>query len=291
MLNSSSSITVGSLTSQNSIRATANDDPMKSLLLLLATLLGLYLCLVVLVYFFQRSLMYQPGLARVGGVNTSQLKSYEIEVKTQQATLRGWLINPQAPNLLLYYGGNAENLSVAAHDFLRYTDYAVLFLNYRGYGSSTGSPSEAALVADALAAYDQLAGSYDRVVLYGRSLGTGIAVQVAAQRQVAGLILVAPYDSMVAVARKIYPFLPVSLLLQDRYDSIKLAPDITVPALFLVGADDSIIPQQHARALADAWGGPVDWHLLAGAGHNTLGSQREFNAAVANFLADTEQAR
>ncbi len=261
---------------------------MKSFLLLLATFLGLYLGVIALVYIFQRNLLYQPAMAQLGGVDSGQLLKFEVSMAAAGATLHGWLINPQASNLIIYYGGNAENLTAAAIECMRHDNYATLLLNYRGYGRSSGSPSESGLVADALAAYDRFAGRYDNVVLYGRSLGTGIAVQVAAQRDVAGLILVAPYDSMTAVAGSIYPFLPVNLLLKDRYESIKVAPDINAQALFLVAANDSIIPPQHARKLADAWGGRVDWRLLAGAGHNTLGTQREFNAAVTEFLADTE---
>lgn len=177
--------------------------------------------------------------------------------------------------LLLYFGGNGE----LAGDFLWEAErlppgWGVAALDYRGYGRSGGAPGERELVADGLALYDHLAGvggvDPERMVVMGRSLGSGVAVAVAASRPVAGVVLVTPFDSMVNVARELYPYAPVGWLLRHPFDSVGRAPGITVPLLVLAAESDTLIPPHHARALVEAWGGPRELHLVGGTDHNTI---------------------
>ena len=199
--------------------------------------------------------------------------------------LHAWHI--QGSPLVLYFGGNAEEVSWMLEEAPRRAPgVGWLLIDYRGYGSSEGSPSEAALTSDALAWYDYATRTLkaDNVFLFGRSLGSGVAVQLAAERPLAGVILVAPFDSMVEVAKRHYPYLPVDWMLKHRFDSISRAPKIAVPLLCLVAADDRIIPAEHSRRLYAAWGGPKQWVELQGAGHNSTDSAPAFWENIWKFL-------
>ena len=205
--------------------------------------------------------------------------------------VRGWLIRAArtpAP-LIVYYGGNAEEVSWQADEPWP-ADWSLALVNYRGYGRSEGKPSEQALFADAELAFDALAARADvdrsRIVLVGRSLGSGVATYVASRREVAGVVLISPYDSVTALAQRHYPFLPVRLLLKHPFDSLSRAPAIKAPLLAVVAERDGIIPPEHSQRLHDAWGGPKRWSSVPHAGHNDLGPQREFWGPIGEFLAD-----
>jgi pimeloyl-ACP methyl ester carboxylesterase len=161
-----------------------------------------------------------------------------------------------------------------------------LLVSYRGYGGSEGSPSEATLTADAMRWHDYAAKDLKppRVFAFGRSLGSGVAVKLAAARPLAGVVLITPYDSMVEVAGHHYPFLPVSLLLRHRFESVAQAPKITAPLLCIAAEQDEVIPVRHARALHDAWGGAKQWLELPGAGHNNTDGAPVFWPAIREFL-------
>ena len=187
--------------------------------------------------------------------------------------------------LVLYFGGNAEEVSWLLDEIPRRdTGAAWLLVDYRGYGSSEGSPSEDALVADAAAWYDRFAAESARLYAFGRSLGSGVAVRLASERRVDGLILIAPFDSMVEVGTRHYPFLPVSWLLRHRFDSLALAPKISAPLLCIVATHDEVIPAEHAKRLYDAWGGSKRWIALA-ATHNTIDGHPDYWPSIRPFLA------
>jgi pimeloyl-ACP methyl ester carboxylesterase len=208
--------------------------------------------------------------------------------------VRGWLVRaPRAPApLLIYYGGNAEEVSWQAAEPWP-EDWSLALVNYRGYGESDGKPSEQALFADAVHVFDELTARPEvdraRVVLVGRSLGSGVAVHVASRRDVAGTVLISPFDSMTALGERHYPFLPVRLMLKHPFDSLSRAPAITVPMLAIVGERDAIIPPEHSRRLFEAWAGPKRWVVVSGAGHNDLGAQADFWRPIEAFLAARAQ--
>ena len=190
---------------------------------------------------------------------------------------------------VLYFGGNAEEVTAYAVDAeRRYGRRAVLLMNYRGYGASGGKPGEAVLVADAIAHYDWAARRPDldpaRFCAHGRSLGTGVAVQLAAARMLRCVVLTSPFESLAAVGRTHYPWLPVGLLLRHRFESGAVAGRITAPALVAYGAGDDIIPAEHSERLAAAWGGPVERLRIDGHGHNDLDLDPRYAPAIAAFL-------
>ncbi len=227
-------------------------------------------------------------------VSTAHLpaRASPLEVLVADGTrLRGWIVKGAATGAptVIYFGGNAEEVSWTLADAHWPHGWTIVGLNYRGYGTSEGTPGERALSADALAIYDAVTSRDDvdprRIIVFGRSLGTAIAVHLAAERPVAGAILVSPYDSLTAIGKKHYPWLPVSWLLRHRFDALADAKRNEMPLLAIVGGSDSIIPPERSRALFDAWAGPKTWQLVPGADHNELGSGGAFWESVTRFLA------
>lgn len=258
--------------------------------------------LPLVVYLAQDSLIFyrQPlSDARRAEVARRFPAASEVTINSADGTkIHGWLVQPKGTErapLVLYYGGNAEEVSYmleAIGDPVRgdTPGFAWLVVNYRGYGASEGSPSERGLVADGLAQYDyasQLPGvDAERIFVFGRSLGSGVAVQLATQRPVRAVILVSPFDSLAAVAKRYYWYLPVDWMLKHRFDSIALAPQMKQPLLCFIAERDEVIPPEHAERLYAAWAGPKRRVLLGGAGHNTTDGAAGFWPAVRTFLEE-----
>ena len=226
-------------------------------------------------------------------VSTAHLpaEAKPLEITAADGTkLRGWIRVASATPApaVVYFGGNAEEVSGTLADPRWPRDWSVVAINYRGYGTSEGAPGESALVADALVIHDAIAARADvdrsRIAAFGRSLGTGVAVQLAAARPVAGIILASPYDGLVALGRTHYPWLPVSLLLRHPFDSAAAARNVRAPMLTIVADRDSIIPMERSRALYDAWPGTKTWVVVPGTDHNTLSIPNAFWECVAAFL-------
>jgi len=232
------------------------------------------ICLLMLAA--QRSLIYfpRPAAAPVG-----QLK-LTVEGKQIRVAHRP---HP-GPQALIYFGGNAEDVSLTLGELtvLR-PDTALYLLHYRGYGGSEGRPSERALRTDAQALYDYVIESHSQVSVAGRSLGTGPAVHLAATRQVERLVLLVPFDSLLSVAQKAMPWLPVNLLLHDRWDAAAEAPNIRAPTTIVAAEFDAVVPLVHARTLHRAFQGEVAELVVASdLDHNTpILNSTCFQAALA----------
>ena len=267
-----------------------------AVLSILYTGLGVFIALCAVLYLLQDHLIFlrQPLVDSVRHATRALPATTEIEVTAGDGTrLHGWLrhrVEATPPHgLLIYFGGNAEEVSGHIHDAEAFAPWSVAAFNYRGYGLSEGRPSETALVADALVIHDRLAQREDidprRIVVLGRSLGSGVAVQLAAMRPVRAVVLVSPYDSLRSLARKQYPFIPVSLLLKHPFDSLARAPGIETPLLILAGARDRLIPPALSRRLHDAWAGPKRWALIADADHNDIHARPGYWPEIHDFLA------
>jgi pimeloyl-ACP methyl ester carboxylesterase len=233
----------------------------------------------LLAYLVQDSLVFMPQPRRA---SENDQRSVFIEA-ADGTRLHAWHV--KGDPLILYFGGNAEEVSwMLAEATGRVPGAGWLLVDYRGYGASEGSPSEKALVADALRWYDHVSQDSRRIFVFGRSLGSGVAVQVAAARPVAGVIAIAPYDSLAAVGRHHYPFLPVGMLLRHRFDSLSLAPQMKAPLLCLVAERDEVVPRVHSRTLYEAWGGEKRWVELRGAEHNSTDAAPEFWESIRAFI-------
>jgi pimeloyl-ACP methyl ester carboxylesterase len=146
----------------------------------------------------------------------------------------------------------------------------------------------AALYADALTVYDAALRhpgvQPERVVLLGRSLGSGVATYLAAHRPARGVVLVAPFDSMTAVAQRHYSWAPIAALIRNPFPSVDYARQVQAPVLMIAGARDDIIPAEHAKRLLEAWAGPKELAILAGAGHNDIQGHSEYYPRINGFL-------
>ena len=215
--------------------------------LLITALLG-YGGLLALMYVFQRSLMYFPDRARTPPVAAGLPQVEEVTLTSADGEkLIAWHLPPQGTKpVVIYFQGNAGALDLRAGRFkwLIADGTGLLALSYRGYGGSTGRPSETGLIRDAAAAYDFATARYpaERIVLWGESLGTGVAVALAAERKVGGIILDAPFTSAADVGAAAYPFLPVRLVMKDPFRSDERILRVNASLLVLHGELDRIVP-------------------------------------------------
>lgn len=254
---------------------------------------ALYLVVVAAAWLGQRHLMYVPNPMRVPPV-AAGLSGVREEVLTTGDNVRliCWRAEgrPGRPTIL-YFHGNAGNLAGRADRFRRYQakGFGLLMMSWRGYSGSGGSPTEANNVADAKLAYDTLRAQGTRpedIVVYGESLGSGVAIQLAGERPVAALVLDAPYTSIVDVALLTYPYLPVRPLLIDRYESDRHISQVKAPVLVLHGERDAVIPVQMGRAIYELSPEPKKLALFPNGGHVDLD---DFGAVevVATWVQET----
>lgn len=245
-----------------------------------------------------RAALYHPSGGRVapGDVGLSQVRE-AVFTAPDGTALISWRADaaPGQPTVV-YFHGNASNLANRGTFFRLFLDagFGLAALSYRSFSGSQGRPSEAANIADALAFYDALVaesavGGPSSLVLYGESLGSGVAVQVAAQRPVAGFVLHAPYDAVDDVAAAKAPYLLPRRLLTDRYRSIDHVPQISAPLLWLHGEDDRVIPLSHGQRLFDAATMEDKTAILVEGGHFDLYTAALFNTATAPFVRRVTQ--
>ena len=249
-----------------------------SLLRAVCLLVGaVYVLAVAFMYVNQRNYQYFPehqGLtasaAGLTGVEDLKLAG------TDGVVLQAWY-SPARPGkaTILFLHGNGGEIAERGERFAAYQSqgFGVFFLSYRGYGASTGSPSEVGLVSDALVAYDWLtarAVKPEAIMLVGESLGSGIAVQVAAQRKVGALALEAPYASVANIAASIYWWMPVRLLIKDKFDSFAFIGKVHVPLLITHGDQDNIIPLTQGQELFALANEPKQMVVVAGGDHGTI---------------------
>jgi hypothetical protein len=257
---------------------------------LLGSALAAYGVVVGGLYVFQRHLLYLPGVGCPALGDLAALGVREITLKTVDGlSLLSWYLPPRDGHpVITYLHGNGGHIGYRA-DRLRWfarNGYGVLMVEYRGYGGNPGTPSEAGLVADGAAALDFLDGEGivpNRLVIYGESLGSGVAVLLAAQREVASLILEAPLTSVAEVAQYHYSFIPAAALVRDRFDSLARIGQVKGPILVLHGERDRVVPVRFGRALFDAAPEPKELWLAREAGHEDLVRHGAFEA-VLDFL-------
>lgn len=237
---------------------------------LVALIVIVYLVLCAALFVFQRSLIYfpQPGT----------LNAADTLVKMPDADIRVSTREHSGPKALIYFGGNAEDVSRNLPGFAEaFPDYALYLMNYRGFGGSGGSPSEEAIAEDALALFDQVYASHPQIAVIGRSLGSGVAVRLASQRPATQLILVTPFNSLVEIATRQYPWVPVQWLLKDRFESGKYAAHISVPTLLLAASDDQVVPRASSQRLLGHFPkGVATLRVVPDSGHNSISERREY---------------
>jgi fermentation-respiration switch protein FrsA (DUF1100 family) len=243
--------------------------------ILLIVLVG-YAALAALLYFAQRALMYFPDRARVPPAAVGLPNASEVVLDTADGEkIIVWHVPPQGEKpVVLYFHGNGAALANRADRFRALTadGTGLVALSYRGYGGSSGRPSETGLIADATAAYEFAAARYApaRIVAWGESLGAAVAIALAVEKPVGRLVLESPFTSAADVAASSYPFLPVRLLMKDQFLSSERIARITVPVLVAHGARDGVIPFSHGEKLFSLIQSPKEFARFAEGGHVNL---------------------
>lgn len=252
-----------------------------------------YLAIMAYLFVGQRDMLFFPTKGDASRLEALRTEGEALSFVRDDATLEGVLLLPSAEpprGTVMYFGGNAEPVLEHADSFapLRAQGLAIALVPYRGYDQSTGKPGADALRADAIANYDalvqrpELAGR--PVIAFGYSMGSGVAVALAAERPVAGVLLAAPYARLSDLAADAYPWLPVRWLFRHEFDSEALAPGIQAPALILHGSADPVIPLQHARRLQSAWGGEAQLIELDGVAHDGMGRRTAEHPRALHFV-------
>ncbi|HEY6720917.1 MAG TPA: alpha/beta hydrolase [Burkholderiales bacterium] len=251
--------------------------------------LGVAIGVPLFMWFFQERMLFFPR--PLDSRRTSRPNVEEVSIVAADGVkLYGWMVKSNAAPtpLVIYFGGNAEEVSWLTDVADHFAGWSLLLVNYRGYGESEGKPGEKELLGDGLVIYDYAKGRPDvnpeRIVVMGRSLGSGVAVNLATHRALRGVILVSPYDSIVEVAKRHYPFLPVSLMLRHRFDSLARAPQIAAPLLCLVASEDRVIPGAHSRVLFKAWRGTKTWREIPRSDHDSIAGEPEYWRSISDFL-------
>jgi fermentation-respiration switch protein FrsA (DUF1100 family) len=253
--------------------------------------LVLYGGVVGAMFVFQRRIIYVPDRKAKtpdrSGLPEMAVVSYRIG---DGLTLSGWYREPTVPDapVLVYFQGNAGHIAERASKVRPFLDagMGVLLAGYRGYGGNPGRPSEAGLYADGNAALNFVEArgvAPDRIVLYGESLGSGVAVKLASDRPVGAVVLEAPFTSAVDVGAAAYPWVPVRLAMRDRFDSVSRIGGVAAPVLVMHGERDRTTPVRLGRRLLAAAAEPKEGHFFPLAGHTDLHDHGAV-AVVLDFL-------
>jgi hypothetical protein len=257
---------------------------------ILLTCLAIYLTFVGLMYVFQRKLMYHPtkNIEQPANYGLQDFSEYFIKTSDNVSIQLWYKKATDGFPTIIYFHGNAGNIA-GRSDILAALGgkgFGVLATSYRGYGKSEGSPSEKGLYDDGRAALQFLTDTQNipisRIMLFGESLGTGVATQIATEHPVAALLLQAPYTSVSGRAAEIYYFVPVKWLIVDRFESIRKISQVKSPVLIFHGERDEVIPVRHGRAMFEATTAVKQAYFMPEVHHNDFDSD-VISSHVLNF--------
>lgn len=261
--------------------------------------LFVYATLLLFLFFNQRGFIYYPGkeLMTLAEAGVPEMQVITVLPEGMTESIQGWYGRPSDPSkpVLLYFHGNGGGIDIRTGRIkpLLEQGYGVLLAEYRGYGGNPGKPTEKGLYADAEAYFKWLTTqeliNEDRIVVYGESLGTGVATYLASKHwNIRGVILDAPFTALTDVAQASMWIVPMKFLMLDRYSSIKRIQSVNSPLLVLHGARDRVVPVRLGKKLFAAANEPKEFKLFPTGGHSDL---YEFGAgeAVVEFLKKTPQ--
>ncbi|MGY2261269.1 alpha/beta hydrolase [Pseudomonas sp. SDO55104_S430] len=248
----------------------------RTLVLLVVLPVALYLALCAALFVFQRALIYYPQARSDASAPLLSLAVDDVQVNVSTRPYNG-------PKALIYFGGNAEDVSRSLPSFAKaFPDHALYFIHYRGYGGSGGSPSEEAIARDAMALFDKVYAEHPQILVVGRSLGSGVAVRLASVRPVTELLLVTPYNSIEELAARRFRLFPVHWLLTDKFESWRYAEHIGVPTRLIAAENDEVIPAASTQRLYHHFPeGVATLRVILGTGHNSISDSPEYLKALA----------
>ena len=260
----------------------------KPMLSIISIIILIYIGIVFLVYLGQTKLLFFPDEIKSSRSVIEKYSGNEIIFRNNNIDLHGWFLHPDKSKIIIYYGGNAEEVSLNLDDFQIFKDYGMVLINFRGYGKSQGKPGQDELFSDALFIFDYIHRKYNHqiseIILFGRSLGSGVATYVASQRIVNKLILVSPYDSITNIAKIHFPYLPVNMILKHPFNSMEYAQSIKIPVLILSAENDNIIPFENTKNLIKNFAGKVTSVIIENTDHNSIQISNHYWSAIKSFL-------
>ncbi len=218
---------------------------------------------------------------------TEELNVADVRVQNftnQSQTIKAFVLNPGLDDAIIYFAGNAESVGKLT-DYYRhiFPHETVYLINYRGYGGSTGEPSEPAFFSDALHIYDQIKSQHQTISIIGKSLGSGVATYLASQREIFKLVLITPFDSITSLAQQKFPFFPVSWVVTNEFDSMQYAKQIKAEVLVFIAENDQIIPPEHSNKLLQILPNTQS-HYLKNTNHNSLTNSAEYSQLLVRFF-------
>jgi fermentation-respiration switch protein FrsA (DUF1100 family) len=252
-------------------------------------LIGLYMSLF---QNFEKQNLYFPTAVLEGTPKDIGLSFEDIYLKTEDGVkINAWFIpHKNSRYALLHCHGNAGNISHRLHDIQRFHQLGmnVLVFDYRGYGKSEGSPTETGTYLDAQVAYQHLLNEKEfkekEIILFGESLGGAVAIDLCTKVNPAGLICLSTFTSTEAIAKEIYPFIPVKLFISYKYDSLSKIVTISIPKLFLHSQQDEIVPFHHGQKLFEAAKEPKDFFEMQGGHNDGFLITKGYDEALKKFL-------
>ena len=245
---------------------------------ILLTGLFLYALACLGLFLSQRSMIYFPQPLRSGNTDSIMklpVKGAELTISTRQL---------KVPQAVIYFGGNAEDVSGSRPELAEaFPQHALYLMHYRGYGGSTGKPSQDALFEDALALFDNGRAQHAEVTIIGRSLGSGVATYLASMRPAARLVLVTPYDSIAGLAAQQFPMFPVRFIMTDKFESWRYAPQITIPTILITAENDAVIPRSSTDLLLTRFKhGVARQVVIPRTGHNSVSEHPSYAKALSS---------
>lgn len=252
---------------------------MKISIYLIIAALFLYLSACVLLYVFQREFLYFP-------TDKYENPYDEIQLQNQEETISVILLNEGKDHALIYFGGNGEAVMANSEKFISaFPNITIYLFNYRGYGGSSGSPSESGIYADASALYKSIKPNHNEISVAGRSLGSGVATYLAANHPIHKVVLITPYDSVLNIAKKKFRWFPTSILLKDKYDSASRAINIKSDVLVVAAEFDQVIPIEHTETLVNELSNAnVEFEVIKNTGHNNITNADKYYDVIKQFL-------
>jgi fermentation-respiration switch protein FrsA (DUF1100 family) len=243
------------------------------------SIIAICIILIVAFYFFQTQIFFYPGKLAANHKFRLSYRDEEVVLPTKDGEkLNGLFFRGTRPEVVLYFHGNAGDLNgwqFVAEDFTA-CNYNIFIIDYRGYGKSTGQISEKGFYTDAEAAYYYLIAKRnfppDKIIIYGRSIGTGVAIELASKHSCRGLVLEAPYTSLKRLANEKIPFFRPSWYMRFHFDNLSKINKVKCPVIFFHGSKDALIPSSHSEKLFKAFNGKKEKIVVTGGSHNDLNS-------------------
>ena len=242
-------------------------------------ILLIYLIACAVMYLLQRKLLYYP-------TGKIQHSFPQLKIVNQNESIEVIVLNEGKNDALLYFGGNAESVIYNAEDFLTsFPFHTVYLLNYRGYGQSTGHPTEKGIFSDTLLLFDKVQEKHQNISVIGRSLGSGVAVYLASKRSIHKMALITPYDSIKNLGQSKFIIFPVFMLLKDKFDSLSRVKNIKAETIALIAENDKVIPYNHSHRLINAFPpGQITAITIRNSGHNDISYKEEYYQHLSNFF-------